>query len=323
MDPEGTQVNFDGKISLKTFDSRRDVTYVTKFGSKISYKMPGNPIFRGSGSVENGKFALQFIVPKDISYGGSTGRISLYFNDSSNEGAGYRDNLIVDGTATNLIDSEGPDIEFESRDQTLIDFAVLNSGDVINIIIADDKSGINITGDVGHKITAIPDENSMNQKEITDLFEYKTNSYLDGSIRMPLSIFSEFSETGNKMHQLTIKAWDNANNSSQKNIRFEIVPDGSLILKDVLNYPNPFFQSTTFTFYLISEAQVSVKIYTLAGRLISRIENISGLFGFNMIHWDGLDQDGDPVANGVYLYKIQAKNADQSVEYIGKLIKME
>ena len=125
------------------------------------------------------------------------------------------------------------------------------------------------------------------------------------------------------MHLLTIKAWDNANNSSQKNIRFEIVADGSLILKDVLNYPNPFFQSTTFTFYLNNEAQLGVKIYTIAGRLITRIENISGFFGFNMIPWDGLDQDGDSVANGVYIYKIYAKNADQAVEYIGKLIKME
>ena len=171
LDPDGTPVNYNGKISLKTFDSRRDVTYMTKFNSPVSYKMPGNPIFRGSGSVENGKFTMQFIVPKDISYGGTSGRISLYFEDGSHEGAGYRDNLIVDGTSTNLIDLEGPEIEFETREQILVDFAVLNSSDVINIIIADDKSGINITGDVGHKITAIPDENSINQKEITDLFE--------------------------------------------------------------------------------------------------------------------------------------------------------
>ena len=79
----------------------------------MNYKMPGNPIFRGAGTTENGQFELQFIVPKDITYGGQSGKISIYFEGDSYDGAGYQDSLIVDGTATDLIDTKGPEIEFE------------------------------------------------------------------------------------------------------------------------------------------------------------------------------------------------------------------
>ncbi len=318
-------VTISGDIYLRTFDSRREVTYQPVAGNAISYILPGNPIFRGKGTVQTGEFELQFIVPKDISYGGKSGRISIFFENETIAGTGYKDNLIVDGTATDLIDAQGPDIDFTAQNQNLVDFAVLNENEILEIELKDDKSGINITGDVGHKIMAIPDDQSLSRKEITHLFEYDQNSFLHGKIRMPLTLFSQFTtaESPGEMHRLAIKAWDNANNSSTKLIQFEIVPDGKLVLKDLLNYPNPFYQTTTFTFFLNTEAEVSVKIYTSAGRLIRRMNHIPGSFGFNMVSWSGHDQDGDPVANGVYLYKVQARHEDQSVEQIGKLIKLE
>jgi len=191
--------------------------------------------------------------------------------------------------------------------------------------LADDQSGINITGDVGHKIRVIPDEDPQNQKEVTYLFEYEPDSYLRGTVQLPLTIFPQFaySENGDNFHQLTFKAWDNANNSSHKSLYFEVVQSGNLVLKDVLNYPNPFQNSTTFTFYLNNEAQIDIKIYTLSGRLITHFRNLPATFGFNLVPWDGRDQEGDELANGVYFYRIQAKAEEHSVESIGKLVKMQ
>jgi flagellar hook assembly protein FlgD len=44
------------------------------------------------------------------------------------------------------------------------------------------------------------------------------------------------------------------------------------------------------------------------------------LAGFNYYHWDGRDNDGDILANGVYLYKIILKNGDEQKEKISKLV---
>jgi hypothetical protein len=46
------------------------------------------------------------------------------------------------------------------------------------------------------------------------------------------------------------------------------------------------------------------------------------VFGFNKIYWDGRDGDGDDIANGVYLYRLIAKGANQQIALTQKLVKM-
>lgn len=314
-----------GNAFMKTFDSRRQVTYTASNNQRINYFMQGNPLFRGSGSVDNGQFNMNFIVPKDISYGGRQGRISIYFEGEETDGTGYIQDLIVDGTADDLIDNDGPEINFVVKGNDVIDFILMNQQDEIEIIIEDDKSGINITGDVGHKITATADDNVQSIQEVTHLFEYETNNYLKGSLKIPLSLFSEFQDENptNETHRLTIKAWDNANNSSKQSLSFTLVNTDDLIVENVLNYPNPFMDNTTFTFVLNSEADIEIKVFSIAGRLVTELEPFLGQFGFNMREWDGRDQDGDELANGTYLYRLKAKNTEGSSEFIGKLVKMK
>lgn len=325
VNPDSSTYSASGKIFAKTLDSRRKVTYTTQFGNSVTYNLAGNPIFRGSGAVTDGAFQFQFIVPKDISYGGKEGRISLYFQGEQLDGTGYLPNLIVDGTSNDLIDGDGPSIEFRYQDNTLVDFVLLNREDIIDVRIEDDKSGINITGDVGHKIIALPDGDVQNAKEITQFFQYDQDNYLRGSINLPLSLLfpEDVVDISDESHSLSIKAWDNANNSAQSSIQFRIISSSQLRLENVLNYPNPFLDQTYFTFILNADAEIEIKIFTLAGRQIARLPTFSGTFGFNSLSWNGRDEDGDALANGVYLYQLKAKTLDESAEHIGKIIKMK
>jgi hypothetical protein len=84
-------------------------------------------------------------------------------------------------------------------------------------------------------------------------------------------------------------------------------------LTNVFNYPNPFKYDTYFTFEIRGQnapQELKIKVFTVAGRLIKNIfPPPSDLrVGFNKIYWNGRDEDGDVVANGVYFYKIMAKN---------------
>ena len=49
--------------------------------------------------------------------------------------------------------------------------------------------------------------------------------------------------------------------------------------------------------------ELDIKIYTIAGRLIRDIKLSPSqlITNFNKIYWDGRDEDGDEVGNGVYL----------------------
>ncbi len=80
-----------------------------------------------------------------------------------------------------------------------------------------------------------------------------------------------------------------------------------LKLLNVYNYPNPFVDDTYFTFKLTQiPDEIKIKVFTIAGRLIKEfILNSSQLnFDLNKVYWDGRDQDGDQIGNGVYLYKV-------------------
>ncbi len=93
-------------------------------------------------------------------------------------------------------------------------------------------------------------------------------------------------------------------------------------LINVYNYPNPFQKETYFTFKLPQiPDELKIKIYTVAGRLIREIEVEPAAlkYDFNKIYWDGLDEDGDELANGVYLYKIIIKKGDKTDSIIQKL----
>jgi len=96
----------------------------------------------------------------------------------------------------------------------------------------------------------------------------------------------------------------------------------SLSLERVLNYPNPMKHETIFTYYLVNEnlADVQIKIYTVAGRLIKVINFAPGEIGFNQVLWDGCDENNNVIANGVYFYKIIARSGDNSAERIDKLV---
>jgi hypothetical protein len=98
-----------------------------------------------------------------------------------------------------------------------------------------------------------------------------------------------------------------------------------LKLIDVYNYPNPFKDNTNFTFRLTQiPEELYIKVFTVAGRLIREIDVNPSILktDFNYIPWDGRDQDGDQIANGVYLYRIYAKSNGETERITQKLAVM-
>ncbi len=77
-------------------------------------------------------------------------------------------------------------------------------------------------------------------------------------------------------------------------------------IEEVMNYPNPFKETTDFTFILKSDAPADIKIvvYTIAGRKIRTLTPKVLHAGFNAVPWDGRDERGNEVANGTYLYRV-------------------
>jgi len=72
------------------------------------------------------------------------------------------------------------------------------------------------------------------------------------------------------------------------------------------NYPNPFNPVTTLHYNLPENSYVNVTVYDMLGREVKTLVNGTQEAGLKSIVWDAINDKGNPVSAGVYLYQIQA-----------------
>jgi hypothetical protein len=308
---------FQGTAVLQVFDAS-DKRFVVDGSERYDYIYNGGTIFKGLVTVSDGELTGNFIVPKSIKYDStSTGRLSIYaWSETSADAIGYNDQLKLFGTQTQISDQNGPEILISFKDNPNFFEGDFVSNQPTLLVELEDESGINLTGEVGHKIEIIID--GKVKKDVTEFFVYDKDSYRQGQLEYTLPALTSGT------HQAEIFCWDNLNNFSEKEVVFRTSTANELQISEVVNYPNPFSDQTHFTFQLVSpsgNAEVTISVYTVTGRKIFEFRD-SAFQGFNKLPrqgWDGRDWDGDLIANGVYLYKIVADDGTHQVEKIEKL----
>ena len=91
-----------------------------------------------------------------------------------------------------------------------------------------------------------------------------------------------------------------------------ILPETEYI--SMMNYPNPFNPTTTISFNLTTENTESTEliIYNLRGQKIKKLEIKNLKLGINKVEWNGTDQNNQPVASGIYFYKLKSGDIEIS-----------
>ncbi|MBI3111896.1 MAG: T9SS type A sorting domain-containing protein, partial [Ignavibacteriales bacterium] len=75
------------------------------------------------------------------------------------------------------------------------------------------------------------------------------------------------------------------------------------------NYPNPFNPTTSITFTLPREAGVQVEVFSTVGQHIRTITDRAYPAGIHTLLWDGVSEQGEKVASGMYFYRLVADGA--------------
>ncbi len=133
---------------------------------------------------------------------------------------------------------------------------------------------------------------------------------------------SELIEDGK--YTLFVQGTDKSGNLSgdlDYTVSFEVIHEASVT--NMMNYPNPFSTSTRFVFTLTgSDApdEIIIQIMTVSGRVVREIteDQLGPIYiGRNITEyaWDGTDEFGDPLANGVYLYRVKTELDGDTIKH--------
>jgi hypothetical protein len=308
--PGGSPVPFDGLVSLLIEDSAP----IETAPSGDTYPFRASPMFRGDVEVRGGEFDGRWIVPLD-SREGPRGRARAYLEgadggwDSDAVGSGAFE--IVPGSAPPG-DTEGPGItlSFPGGATSVRRDAVLR----IDLF---DPSGILITGRTPQNgIIVTIDNNSAQRSEISSSFRYAANSYQSGTA------FFQLPNLAPGPHTIRVSAADNlavgiaaGQHRSSATIDFTVTDNPSLRITRAILFPNPTSSRGAAPggqFVVDSPGDavnVLLRIYTVSGRLI-RVLKSGGSVGQAQLPWDGLDAEGFPLANGVYLFRVHVNPRD-------------
>ncbi len=87
-----------------------------------------------------------------------------------------------------------------------------------------------------------------------------------------------------------------------------LLPEETVLLA---NYPNPFNPETWIPYQLSDAADVSLTVYSARGLVVRQLSlghKAAGLYESRSraVYWDGKNEQGEPVASGVYFYTLTA-----------------
>ncbi|MBP1675040.1 MAG: hypothetical protein H6Q24_1178, partial [Bacteroidetes bacterium] len=307
--------DFNGIVAPVVFGKPSQIrTLANDGGQKMDFELRNVVLFRGKTKAEHGRFRFTFMIPRDIDYLPGKGRISYYaFNDSGDINGSYS-GLVTGGfSSINNPDKEGPEIRLYLND-TLFRSGGMTGPNPSLLALISDKGGINSAGTgIGHDIKCWIDGDPSGSFILNNYFENDFGSYTRGSVTYDLSGLDPGS------HTITLKAWDNFNNSNEKTISFFVETGGKLIIRNLLNYPNPFTRDTRISAEHNRPGEmlgITITIFNVTGAVIRILRTAVTATGYRLspVEWDGCTSAGRRAGKGIYPYivKITAENGETS-----------
>ncbi len=314
---------FNGTVYTTVFDKPSKVTTLATDPDSYAqtFDLQNNILYKGKAQVVDGKFSFTFVVPKDIAYQYGFGKISYYAANETEDAHGFFSNILVGGLDQSVNpDTTGPKVKLYMNDTNFV-FGGITDESPVMLSYVSDSNGINTVGSgIGHDIVAILDGNSDKPIILNDFYESDLNSYTKGTIRYP------FHNLAKGLHTLSIKVWDVFNNSADAYLEFNVVMSDKFVISDLMNYPNPFTEGTSFVFshnQAEGSLDVNISIYNMAGQVVKTFQQNITPTGYRSepIYWNGLDNSGSPLAKGLYLYRFNVRSENgQTDGKTGKLI---
>jgi len=288
------------RISQEVDDDSVDVTYT------------GGIIYSEELPVKNGRFETEFITPKKINFGDTTAEFFAwaYSPNEKNIGRMLKADLRIAGIssyADSIHDDVAPSIKIQPCYSSGMQ-APYADGQVVKL---QTPACIQITMEDSTALDFREEADEGISYEIEGV-ENATHPYPYLEQSSKRAVFRKTFATEaypNGKYVFKVRAMDVLGNVSSKKLNIELTGDMKEGLADVFNVPNPVGKKgTTFYFKNLAtdrSSTVDIFIYNQNGKLVKVLKNaVSGI-----THWDGRDNHGRKLANGLYHYAVRSEVA--------------
>ncbi|MEO0073551.1 MAG: C25 family cysteine peptidase [candidate division WOR-3 bacterium] len=308
-----------GGFDFAAFESEMQRYYTSDLGA-ISYRLLGNTIYSGGGRFQGSTILGSFLVPRapypetvPASMGNgyyarvpNSCRVSMVANTAERSLSGVLLRIPLSNEPVASEDNDPPEITLVIEGRTAL---ARETTQVPRRFTATgylrDQSGIYLLPSPAESRFSWFLGDPTQDSSLVDRFEYDANTSFSGRFRLPIQMRQV-------KDSLVITVSDNVQNRRRSVWHLRADLSTRLNIDSALVYPNPVAREARFTFLLNRAAAVSVRIYTLSGRRVRSIPNHQCGFGYNEIHWDGTDEAGIPVPNGIYLYRLEARSIEST-----------
>ena len=272
-------------------------------------KYDGPLIYSEVVPVVGGRFETEFVTPKKLNIGDSLAEFRAWAYSSKDVAIGryFEKNIKITGVsnyADSLNDKTPPTIKIQ----------LCNSGEMTSFV---DNQHVKLQTPACLQVV-VEDETALDYREQADegiTFEmyglenpYHPSPFLEQSSKRAVarkSLTTESYPPG--AYTFMVHAMDVLGNVATKTVHVEITENLQTGLADVFNVPNPMGKKgTTFYFKNLSsdsDPEVNIFIYNQHGRLVKVIKNAKS----GETHWNGTDNFGRLLANGLYHYVVRSK----------------
>ncbi len=208
-------------------------------------------------------------------------------------------------------DCTPPRIEIELENQPFVSGAFVPH-DAVFTILVQDSSGVDL--DPAHTEIFL-DHMRQEGWVLTFPDSVRTAGEVVINLRPALS-------TGE--HTISVRSRDiEGNIGFSDEIPFRV--ESSLAIQFLGNHPNPFSRETIFIYTLTDMAEeAEIKIYTVSGKCIRTLETGDmAMADYHEVPWDGTDEWGNQVANGVYFFRLRVEGGGAEHEITGKIARIQ
>ena len=313
--------DFKGKLTVNMYDKPTTFATLGDESQPTNYDLWSNVVYRGKVSITNGDFSYEFVVPKNISYQQTRGKITMYAQPESGllDANGATIDFYLGGSKPPAFaDTKSPAIQAFINDDSFRSGDRVNANPLLMVKLAD-ESGINISGKaIGQNITYQIDE--QEPVILNDYYVSNLDDFTSGTVLYPLGTLTK------GKHRLKVRAFDTFSNVAENIIDFVVSEDTKVRIKNVLSFPNPATESITFRLehdrgdHLLS---ISMELVDQRGAVVDKMEwqaNNSGGF-VESPEWNR-NYNGRRIENGIYIYRlivVDEEDLNQNIAF-GKLI---